>query len=94
MKHPMDYTTPQAGVDYDASTHVMLDELRVMRVFYQWCDVQTRMSAHAGYPTSGMFEAFKRHVGLGILQLQRGYHQVYHIQDARRFMLSKMKYGW
>ena len=90
----LDYTVPQAGVDYDASTHIMLDELRVMATFYWWCDAQVRMSSRKGYPTNGMFEAFKHHVGLGMMHLQRGHHQVYHIQDARKFMLAKIKYSW
>ena len=90
----LDYVIPRAGVDYDAATHVMLDELRVMSTFYTWCDTQVRMSSRKAYPTNGMFEAFKRHVGLGMLQLQRGYHQVYHVQDARMFMLARIKYAW
>jgi hypothetical protein len=87
------FRTPVAGVDYDASTHVVLDELRVTTLFYRWCDVQVRLSMRKGYPTSGMFDAFKRHLGLGMLRLQYGYHQVYHVEDARRWMLAKIQYG-
>ena len=92
--NPYDYITPQAGVDYDDVTYVMLDELRVMSTFYTWCDAQVRLSSRKGYPTNGMFEAFKRHVGLGMMRLQRGYHQVYHVQDAHKFMLARIKYAW
>lgn len=87
------HNVPQAGVDYDASTHVVLDEMRVTTLFYRWCDVQVRLSMRKGYPTSGMFDAFKRHLGLGMLRLQYGYHQVYHVEDARRWMLAKIQYG-
>jgi hypothetical protein len=93
MHDQLDYNMPQAGVDYDASTHVVLDELRVSILFYRWCDVQVRLSMRKGYPTCGMFDAFKRHLGLGVLRLQYGYHQVYHVEDAHRWMLAKIRYG-
>ena len=67
--------------------HVVLDELRVQTLFYHWC---TRMNRDA---TSGTFDVFKRHLGLGILLEQQERLQTYRLENTQKWMLAKIQYG-
>jgi len=67
--------------------HVVLDELRVQALFYYWC---ARMNRDA---TSGTFDVFKRHLGLGIMLDQQQHLQTYRLEDTRKWMLAKIQYG-